>query len=315
VVGASLSGTPLDEPEYTGLLVEGKPKLVPIGIAPPSIEGVSPEEFIVQGIPVLHGRAFTAADGPDDPAVAILSAPTARRLFPEGNAVGRRVRFVSSSDASAWMTIVGIVGATRLSALAPVEAYHPATYRPLTQAPTSMLAFALRTRGSSTALMPAVRRAVHEVAPGVPLAALTSIEDRLGSELAPLRANTIVLGALALFALAIAALGLYGIVAHLVTERRREISIRIALGASAAAVIRLAMRSVLAMVGWGLLAGLVASYASTRILRSLLYGSSTSDPRVFVVAALVLVTTATAAAFLPARRAARVDPMLALRTP
>lgn len=314
VVAASLSGTPLDQPDYAGLLVEGNSNVIPVGIAPPSVEGVSPDEFLVQGIPVLHGRAFTTADGPSDPPVAIISEPTANRLFPEGNAVGRRVRFVPSSNATAWMTIVGVVGATRLSALAPTEPYHPAMYRPLTQAPTSMLAFALRTRGPSTALMPAVRRATHEVVPGVPLAALTSIEDRLGSQLAPLRANTVVLAVLAFFALAIAALGLYGLVAHLVTERTREIGVRIALGASGPAVIRLVMHSALVMVGWGVVAGLVASYVLTRILRSLLYGSSVSDPRVFAAAAVVLVTTALLAAYLPARRATRVDPMLALRT-
>ncbi len=315
VSAASLSGTPLDEPEYDGLLVEGSADVIPAGIVPSSVEGVTPDEFLVQGIPVLHGRAFTAADGIGDTPVAILSEPTARRLFPKGNAIGRRVRFVPSSDATQWMTIVGIVGATRQSALTATEPYHPAMYRPLAQAPTSMLAFALRTRGAPTALLPAVRHATHEVLPNVPLAALTSIEDRLDSQLAPLRANSIMLGGLAIFVLILAGLGLYGLVAQLIAERTHEIGVRMALGATGPAVLLLVTRSALTMTLWGVAMGLLASHWLTRILRSFLYGSSTSDPRVFIAAALVLVATAIVAAYLPARRATRVDPMLALRTP
>jgi putative ABC transport system permease protein len=310
--GASLSGRPLGSPQ-AGLTREGDDAMLPAGIAPSSAESITPDAFKVLGIPLLDGRAFTDADGPLDPLVAVLDKPTAGRLFPNERAVGRRVKFGPPSSSFPWMTIIGIVGASRRDIFKSQDPYSPVMYRPLDQAPTAMFAFAVRTRGPAQAILPTVRATLRTTVPSVPLAALTTIEERLNQQLAPLRVNSVVLGALSLFALSIAALGVFGTVAYFVTQRTTEIGIRLALGAPRKAVLWVSIRSSIVMIMMGVCVGLGGSFALTRILRAWLYGTSPTDPRVFAVASLVLAVTALAAGYIPARRVLRVDPMIALR--
>jgi putative ABC transport system permease protein len=164
VVAASLSGGQ-SGPAAKGLLRDSDRELIPAGVAPTSADGITPDEFRVQGISLIRGRAFTAADDAGSAPVAIVDEPTAQRLFPGGSAIGHRIRFAPQGSSNEWMTIVGVVGAVRADPFHSDQRYTPAMYRPLSQAPTSMLAFAVRSRGEPEKLFPAVRAALRDVAP------------------------------------------------------------------------------------------------------------------------------------------------------
>jgi ABC-type antimicrobial peptide transport system permease subunit len=185
--------------------------------------------------------------------------------------------------------------------------------RPLAMAPSGDLRLTVRTRGKPEPVLPSVRETFHEVAPAAPLAVLTSSDTMLNRQLSPFRVNAIVLGWFAFFTLVIAAVGIYGIVAYLVTQRTSENGIRMALGARPAHVVLPNMRLALEVIAVGTIVGLVGSFALTRILRSVLFDVSPTDPRIFAAAAALLALVTLGASYFPARRATRVDPARALR--
>ncbi|HTA74371.1 MAG TPA: ADOP family duplicated permease [Gemmatimonadaceae bacterium] len=312
VSGAALRGE-ADLPRGSGLIQDGDVAMIAAGVAHISVPVVSPGFFRTVGARLIRGREFTEADGPQAPPVAILSDSTARRFFPNQDPIGRRVMFGPAS-APSWITIVGVAGEIghplTTSRAAP---YRPTLYRPIAQVSTSHVRFLVRTHGPSAALLTPIRAAIRSVVPDAPLVGLTTVDEATDRQLAPLRSNALVVSTLALLTLGIAALGIYGMVGYLVEQRTNEIGLRMALGARPIEVIGLALRFALGATVMGILCGMLGAYLLAQLLRSLIYDTSPSDPRIFAAAATVFAAVALAAAYVPARRATRIDPARALR--
>ena len=276
-------------------------------------EPVLPSYFRTLGIPLLRGRAFTDADRADAAAVAVVSDSVAQRYWPGQDPIGKRLQFVYSPDAREWpwVTIVGVAADTRYRELTKswMTIYFPADQFFFFQAASLVV------RASSTveALAPALRHAVRTTEPGATVASIAPMNTLLERELArPLTAKT-VSGVFALIAIALAAVGVYGVMSYEVRQRRREIAVRAAIGATAAAIFNTVLRRSLLVGLAGAGIGIVLAGAATRTLASLLYGVQPIDRLVFFVGAGVLLVVVVAAASLPARRAAAVDPIDALR--
>ena len=276
-------------------------------------EPVLPSYFRTLGIPLLRGRAFTDADRADAAPVAVVSDSVAQRYWPGQDPIGKRLQFVYSPDAREWpwVTIVGVAADTRYRELTKswMTIYFPADQFFFFQAASLVV------RASSTveALAPALRHAVRTTEPGATVASIAPMNTLLERELArPLTAKT-VSGVFALIAIALAAVGVYGVMSYEVRQRRREIAVRAAIGATAAAIFNSVLRRSLLVGLAGAGIGIVLAGAATRTLASLLYGVQPIDRLVFFVGAGVLLVVVVAAASLPARRAAAVDPIDALR--
>ena len=283
---------------------------------------VSPDYFRVLRTPLLAGRAFTADDDARRSPVAIVSRSFADRTWPGQRAVGKRVwmEFLTfppknHPDATDWVTVVGVVGdAIQGSIRKPAPGI---VYSPINQAkgfllPTE-LEFSVRTTVDPATTMRAMRRVMHDVAPDVPIQVLSPLSTLVGAErLQPLFQARLI-AAFSLLALLLAAVGTYSTLAYAVTQRRRELAIRLALGAQPANVVRLVVHRGALLAIAGVLVGLAGAVALTRGLRSALYQTSVTDPRVFAASATLLVVVALLACLIPARRATRIDPIAALR--
>ena len=275
-------------------------------------EPVLPSYFRTFGIPILSGRAFTDTDRRDGAPVAIVSQSVAQRYWPGQDPIGRRLQFVHSpSNEWPWVTVVGVAADTRYRELAKswMTVYFPADQFFFFQAASLVV----RASSTAEALAPALRDAVRDIEPGATIASIAPVDTLLQRELArPLTAMT-VSGVFALIAIALAAVGVYGVMSYEVRQRRREIAVRSAIGASSAAIFQTVLRRSLLVGLSGAALGLVLAGAVTRALASLLYGIQPIDPVVFLAGAGVLLAVVVAAASLPARRAAAVDPIDALR--
>lgn len=282
--------------------------------------------FRAMRIPLVEGRYFTADDDrPDAPLVAIVSQTAARQHWPGVDAVGRRFRMGGNPQSTRpLITVVGIVGDVRQGALD--QAVYPQMYEPfkqsgrqweadLTQAssPRSDLHIVLNTAGSPSALQPTLEKTVHQLDPLLAVSEMHPMEEVVTATETSRRFNTGILAAFAAIALALALLGIYGVIAYSVTERAREIAIRMALGATRQQVLLRTLRHAMALAGAGIAVGLIAAAGLTRFLTSLLYNVKPLDAGAIVGAALVLGICAAAAGFVPARRAASINPMTALR--
>ena len=270
---------------------------------------VSPDYFAAMRIPVLKGRAFTAADGPAAPRVAVVDEPFARQIFPNENAIGKQLS--GPPDDRTAYTIVGIVGGVKHKSLsAPPEA---TIYYASLQAPNRVISVVIRTAGDPLALVSAVRNAVRSLNRDLPVYRVMPMEQLLSDSLARTRFATVLLSVLASLALLLAAIGIYGVIGYSVTQRKHEIGIRMALGADPRDAIRLVLRQGAAPILAGIAAGLLSSLAATRWLQSLLYGVSATDPLIFAALSVLLAAVAFIASYIPARTATKVDPMVALR--
>ena len=271
--------------------------------------------FGVLRIPILDGRGFTSEDGPRSAPVAVVNAEMARRYF-NGPAVGQRVRFGGPGGTAPWMTVVGVVGNVPTERLEGAPA--PTLYRPMTQTTNLSFAIAVRTSGDPARLKRAMAQAVRAADPNVPTFAVRTMEEVQAAATASRRFPMQLLGAFAMLALLLAAIGIYGVMSYLVSQRTREIGIRMALGARPLAVVRMVTSGALALAAAGVLVGAVAALIAARLLSAiasdLLFNVRPGDPVTFLVVATTLTVTAVVAAAVPARRAARVDPMVALRT-
>jgi putative ABC transport system permease protein len=263
-------------------------------------------------IPLLRGRLFHDGDSYDAPHVAVINEALARTRWPGEDPLGKLINFANMDGDLQPMTVVGIVGDVREMAIdAPPS---PAVYGSVRQRPrqASEVTYVLAGEGGAAMLMAAARRVAAEVAPTAP-PRFRAIEEVVAAPLAPRRFSLVLLAAFGATALVLAALGMYGVMAYSVTQRRRELGIRMALGAVQGRVLGMVVRqgATLALVGIGI--GLAAAVALTRFIASQLYGVAPTDALTFVLTVAFLLLVATVASFIPARRAARVDPMIALR--
>ena len=273
------------------------------------IRVIAGDYFRALGIPVLKGRGFVEHDTEHARPVFVVNEELARRYFPDRDPIGQRISF--EWDGTVSGEIVGIVGNVR--EMGPKQAPSPAIYRTYAQMPMPQMTLVIRASRDPLALASSTAAAVREIDPNQPVAEVRTMERVLSNTVAMPRLILYVLGGFAGVALLLAALGLYGIVSYSVTQRRREIGVRVALGAQRGDVLRPILREGMLLTAFGLVLGFAASFASTKVMQSLLFEVEASDPITLVGVALFLSVTALAASYVPARRATRLNPVVALR--
>jgi putative ABC transport system permease protein len=276
---------------------------------------ISPDYFRAMGTPLRAGRFFDERDDAAAAPTVIVNEALARRYFPGGDPIGRRIRTGAPGNWLPWMTIVGVVGETRLEKLTqePFAEVYTAHRQGVALGASGRVVLALRTTGDPASFAAAVKTQVQAVDRSQPLGNIRTMEDLLSRSLVQPRFQTILLGLLAILALVLAAIGIYGMLAYSVRVRTSEIGIRVALGARAEDILRLILGegSVLILIGIG--AGAMGALALSRLLSSFLYGVTATDPLTFLVVSMLLAGVGLLASYLPARRASKVDPMVALR--
>ena len=268
----------------------------------------SPDYFRAMGIALVHGRLFVESDGDGAPPVLLVDEQAAARLWPEGGVLGAHV---SIDNPDVWREIVGVVRSVHHDALD--QPSRMTVYFPLAQRPVVSVFAVVQTAGEPLAVLPGVRATVQAIDPALPVYDVRALDDRLGESLGRRRIAAWLIGVFALLALALAVIGVYGVMAYDVSQRTREIGIRMALGANRRAVLGLVLRGGLRMAGLGVIAGAALAFAITRLARGLLFGVSPHDPVTYLGLAVVLLGLAAAAAYVPARRATALDPLRSLR--
>jgi putative ABC transport system permease protein len=271
----------------------------------------SPGYFQAIGIPLVRGRFFTETDTADGQRVGLIDEQIARRVWPNQDPIGKRFRLGNAALGFPWTTVIGVVGHVRHDGL-DVDR-RPQVYWNYLQRLQPRLVVVIRTVGNPLALASAVQRQVREVDPDQPVYNLRTMEDVVFRSVSQRWFNTVLLGLFAGLAMLLASVGVYGVMSYVVSQRTREIGVRMALGARQTDVLRQVMRQVLTIALAGLGIGLLAALALTRWLSTLLYGISTADPVTLLSAVVILPAVAALASYVPARRAAAVDPMIALR--
>jgi predicted permease len=293
------------------ITIEGLP-LPALGEFPhPDFHIVSPGFFSTMGITLLRGRTFTDQDNSKAAPVAIINETLARRFWPGGEAVGKRILYGHPHPNAKWITIVGVVGDTRLYGLD-----HPArfeVYAPLEQLGRGGMELVVRSGEDPASLTSAIRDAVASVNRDVPIYEVETLKQAVDDSVSTRRDTLVLLGLFSALALILAAVGVYGVMSYAVALRRQEIGIRMALGAEPASVLRLVVGQGARLAALGVSAGLAGALGLARLLKSLLYGVSASDPATFAVVAAVLAAVVLLASYFPARRAAHLDPVVALR--
>ena len=272
---------------------------------------ISPNHFRTLGIPLLRGRDINATDRANSDPVVIINERLAREYWPDGEALGRRLKFGASASQSPWRTVAGIVGDVKQRGLGnPGESE---LYVPYPQRPRSVMYVAARAEREEAKIIPELRQAVWSIDSHIPLDRIITMEERLATSLTTPRFYTVLLSIFAAVALILAAIGIYGTISYAVAQRTREVGVRIALGADAAHVFGLILRRGLTLSMIGILVGVAGALGVSRFLSSFVYGITTTDVSTFFGVSLLLLLVALTACYLPARRATRVDPVMALR--
>jgi putative ABC transport system permease protein len=269
---------------------------------------VDPDYFRTLGIPLLRGRLLAAFDGRGAPSVAVINETMARRVFAEENPIGRSLRTKDRNDS---LEIVGVVGDVR--PFRPDEAPKPEIYWPSAQAPRYAILLIARTTGPPAASLPAIRARLEALDPDMELGTIRTMDQLIAGQLVNPRFHSMIGGALALAALLMAIVGTYGVASLSVVQRTREIGVRMALGARPRSILGMVLGRSLALTAMGLALGLAAAFASMRLMTALLVGVAPVDPATLASVAILFTLVVLAACGLPARRATRVDPMVALR--
>ncbi len=291
---------------------EGSSTPVPDNVVPRFAHGVTPAYFDVLRIALRAGRLFTDADGTGAEGVVIVNEAAAGALWPGENALGQRLKLSAPSGDAPWLTVVGIVGNTVASPFGR-RGPTPLIYTSFAQSPSQPISILVRPRGTPAGFIPALRQAVTAIDPGQPLTSVGTMESFLADWVAPVGFFVRLLGALAVLALALAAVGIYGVVSYVVAQRTHEIGVRVALGASSRRILRLVVGHGLLLGAAGAALGLLGAFGLTRVLRQILFGTSPTDPVVLGGVTVVLVAVAMVATLVPARRALSVNPVEAMR--
>jgi predicted permease len=265
-----------------------------------------PDYFKALGVPVLAGREFTHQDTVAAPGVVIINQTMAQKFWPKESPVGRRIL-----EDGSWLTVVGVVGDVRHWGLDSETV--PQFFRPYTQAAWPVMTVVVRTTGAPMSFMPAIKKAMGEVEPDRPVSDIETMQDVVRDSVGSRSFTTLLLSAFALLALVLAAVGIIGVVSYSVAQRTHEIGIRMALGARTADVLKLTLSGSMTWVAVGVGVGIAGSLGLTRMLGTLLYDVKPSNPLVLGTVSLLLTSVGLLASYIPARRAAKVDPMVALR--
>jgi putative ABC transport system permease protein len=294
-------------------MIEGRPAPAPGKANIVVTRVVSPHYFETMGIQLLRGRQFEAQDRADSPAAVVISETMARRFWPGEDPTGKRIAAGRPESPADWITVVGVVRDVRQFELNAEP--KPQMYLSYEQdwpffAPSHLV---VRTQAEPRSLAAAVRSAVWSIDKDQPVSNVSTMEDVLSDSIARQRFSMLLLGLFAAVALLLAAVGLYGGMSYSVAQRTHEIGIRMALGAQSRDVLKLAVGQGLRLVLIGVVLGLAAAFTLTRVMSSLLFGVSATDPTTFIAISLVLIGVAALASYIPARRAAKVDPLIALR--
>jgi len=291
--------------------IVGDPPLPPGKSPTADYATVSPDYFRMMRIPLLRGRFFSEQDSPSSPKVAIISETLARRYFPNRDPLGRHMRFGFPPNSNVSREIVGIVGDVRDAALSRKPG--PMMYVPFAQAPLYGGEVVVRSSLSASSVAAGIRQAVRSIDKNLPVTDIEFLNAALGQSISQERFRTFLLGSFSAIALVLAAIGIFGVISYSAAQRTREIGIRIALGAERRDVLRLILGQGMKLVLFGLGIGAVAAFLLTRLMSSLLYSVSTTDPVTFACVTVILLAVALTACYIPARRAMRVDPIVALR--
>jgi putative ABC transport system permease protein len=272
--------------------------------------------FRTVGADIVGGRTFTALDDQDHPGVAIVNEAFVRRFFPNEKALGQRLQL--NAPAMIWnnqrLSSFEIVGVARdVKAAGLNNAAEPAYYVPAPQAPLSDMTLLVRTQGDPTTLLPGIRNSVSAIDPKQPLSKITTLEKVVSESIAQPQLNMLLMGLFGALAMILAAVGIYGLLSYAVAQRTQEIGIRMALGAQVSDVLSLILRQGMTLAVSGVALGLAAAFALTRVMRSLLFGVTPTDATTFISVSGVLIFVSLLACYIPARRAAKVDPLVALR--
>jgi predicted permease len=315
-VEAAAVGTVLpltDSHNRTDITIEGMALPTPGNYPHPDYHIVSPGYVVTLAIPLLRGRTFTDADNENAPLVGMINAMTARHFFPNEDPIGKRFMFGHPSTKSPpkWCTIVGVVSDTKLYGLA-----NPArleVYVPLRQNAANTMYLVVRSGADPAALTSEIREAVQSIDKDQPLFAISTMKELVSNSVATRRMTLVLLGLFSGLALILGAIGIYGVISYSVAQRTHEIGIRMALGAPRHEVFRLVVGEGLKLAGIGIAIGVVAAFGLARLMSSLLYAVSATDFETFAGVATLLALVALLACYVPARRAMRVDPMVALK--
>jgi len=310
-VASAVDSLPLQGGSTQPVAVEGQP-VVPMADQPEvAVRLIAPGYLRVMRIPLKQGRDITEADNANARPVILVSESFARRFWPNENPIGKHVKLTFLPGEAS--EVVGVVGDVRLNGLSVTEPVQ-SVYHVMAQNPeTTFMRLAVRTGLPPANLISAVTEAIHRVDADEPVVDVQTMEAVVDDSIAQNRLNMILLSAFAGLALLLASIGIYGVQAYAVRQRTREVGIRVAMGAQPADVFRLIIAQGLRLATTGIVIGLAASFGLTRLMASQLYGLSATDPWTFIGVSIVLLTVALAACFIPARRATRIDPLVALR--
>lgn len=315
VQAAMIGDLPLSGSEVThNLAFEGRPPVAAGDEPEVDTFCVMGDYFGVMRIPVIFGRGLTEMDRENQPLVTVINQALARQFFPGENPVGKRIRFAREMGPPRWMTIVGVVGDVKQYSLA--EPSFPAVWTPFAQTNESWrrwMSVVLRTSDSSGRLIQSVKREIWSLDRHLPLNRIQSLDELLRISLAERRFNMFLLGIFAALATILSAVGIYGVMSYGISQRTHEIGIRVAIGAGPSDVLGMVMKEGAQLAAIGLGVGLIGTLALTRVMRNLLFGVTPTDPA--TLAAVVALTAAVVllACWIPARRAMKVDPLVALR--
>ena len=316
---AMSTGFPLGRATDSAYLIEGQPEPLPGHTLNAVRQDVTGDYHNVLRIPLIDGRFFNPQDTETSPLVVIVDREFVARSFPNQSlreVLGKRLRFVG--DKEGWREIVGIVGHVKQTGLN--EENRPEIYRPLHQIPTQWKAGYMRatdmlvkTSVDPLSLVGAIKKEIRLIDNAQPIAQVRTLNDKISDSIAPQRLSFLLLGIFALIALSLASAGIYGVVSYAVTQRTHEIGVRMALGAQRCDVLRLIVRQGMTLLAIGAAFGLAGAFAATRLMTSLLFEVTARDPLTFSAVTLVLTIVALVACYIPARRATKVDPLIALR--
>jgi predicted permease len=310
---ALISTLPLAKGPSTRFRVDGRPILTPDKWTQANLRSVSADYFQTMNIPVVQGRALNDQDNDQAPLRLMINQALAEREFPGEDPIGKRITF-GNTDANkqpVWIDVVGVAGNVRSTELREPAA--PELYVPLRQAIFSPISAVVRTSVDPVSLTPSLRQALADVDKTVPLSDVKTMDHIVSESITQPRFNVFLLGLFSAIALLLSAAGIYGVTAYSVTQRTHEIGIRIALGATVKDVLKMVLGQGMTVITIGLVIGLAAAFALMRLMRSLLFGVGENDPLTFAAITLVLLLVALLACYVPARRASKVDPLIALR--